>query len=178
MEGNAYNEAIFAPDLCSPDAPPLDPSQVRIFRDPHGYLRATIGDRTYLDVTITRAFPLQASDRYICILTGRLGEVGVIENLADLDEESRRITSEELDRRYYLPRIQRIKSIREEFGATYWVVETDFGERSFVGKGVRDNVHYVNSERLLIQDVDGNRYEVYDVNALDPVSRSLLFRVT
>jgi hypothetical protein len=178
MENNAYGEALAAPELCRPDAPPLDPNDVKVFVDPHGFLRATVGDRTYLDVTITRAFPLTHSDKYVCLLSGRLSEIGVIKDINLLEEQTRAIVQEQLERRYYLPRIDRIVSIREEFGATYWLVETDHGQRNFVGKGVRDNVQYVSSSRIIIQDVDGNRYEVPDINSLDSLSRSLLFRVT
>lgn len=174
---NAYHEAVTPPELCSPDAPPLDPKTVQIFYDPKGFLRATVGDRTYLDVTIVRAFPLTPGDPYIGLLSGRLSEIGIIADPSQLDEESQHTIEKELERRYFTAQIRSINAISEEFGATYWDVETDRGQRFFVAKGVRDNVTYLGRSRILIHDVDGNRYEVADLTELDPASRSMILRV-
>ena len=67
--------------------------------------------------------------------------------------------------------------MREEFGATYWTVETDRGRREFVVRHMRDNAHYLSATRLLITDVDGNRFEVPDMSKLDSESYDLLSRV-
>ena len=174
---NAYQEAVTRPEVCDPDAPPLDPKQLRIFYDPKGFLRATVGNRTYLDVTIVRAFPLSPGDPYVGLLSGRLSEIGIIADPTQLDEESHRVIKEELDRRYFTVRIARVNSISEEFGATYWDVETDRGRRSFVAKGIRDNVTYLSQSRILVHDVDGNRYEIPSLAELDPASRSMILRV-
>jgi len=165
------------PEVCDPDSPPLDPSTVRIFYDPKGFLRATVGDRTHLEVTIVRAFPLRTGDPYIGLLSGRLSEIGIIADTTKLDEESQRVIRSELERRYFTALIERVHSIREEFGATYWHVETDRGPRSFVAKGVRDNVTYLSQQRIIFGDVDGNRYEIADLSKLDPSSRAMVFRV-
>jgi len=177
MPGNAYQEAIARPEVCDPDAPPLDPRQVRIFYDPRGFLRATVGDRTYLEVTIVRAFPLSLENKYIGLLSGRLSEIGIITDPDALDEESTRVIAEELTRRYFMAHIRRVYSVREEFGASYWEVETDRGPRSFVAKHLRDNVTYLSQSRILVHDVDGNRYEIPNLTELDALSRSLILRV-
>lgn len=166
-----------APIFQDPDSPPLDPAKVRLFYDHKGFLRATIDDRTYLDVMLVRAFPLSYSDRYIGVLSGRLDELGVIEDPSKLDEESQRVIEQELSRRYFSTLISNVHSISEEFGASYWSVETNRGTRNFVAKGLRDNVAFLGDGRILIVDVDGNRYEVPDLNSLDEESRSMVLRV-
>ena len=166
-----------APIFQDPDTPPLDPSEVRIFYDPKGFLRATIKDRTYLDVSVVRAFPLSDENRYIGILSGRLDELGIITDPHQLDEESQIAIERELERRYFETHIIRVHSIIEEYGATYWSVDTDRGRRNFVAKGIRDNVTYLDDGRILINDVDGNRYEITVLNELDEQSRSMILRV-
>ncbi len=166
-----------APIFQDPDSPPLDPAKVRLFFDHKGFLRATIDDRTYLDVSLVRAFPLSYSDRYIGVLSGRLDELGVIEDPTKLDEESQRAIEQELSRRYFSTFITKVHSISEEFGASYWSVATNRGTRNFVAKGLRDNVAFLGDGRVLIVDVDGNRYEIPNLNDLDEESRSMVLRV-
>jgi uncharacterized protein DUF1854 len=165
------------PRQSDPDMPPLDPSNVHLFSDPRGFLRATVGDQTYLDVTVVRAFPQSVRDEYIGLLSGQEEEIGIIRQPDELDEESRKIVEAELEKRYFLVRIREVLDISEEFGATYWDVETDRGPRSFVAKGLRDNVTFLGNNRILIQDVDGNRYEIEDLYALDAPSRTMVLHV-
>ena len=165
------------PKQADADAPPLNPEDVRIFYDHKGFLRATVGNQTYLEVTIVRAFPLSHPDTYLGLLSGRRDEIGIIQDPTELDEESQRAIENELARRYFPTVISRVDSVREEFGATYWEVDTDRGPRRFVAKGLRDNVTYLTATRILINDVDGNRYEISDLSALDANSRALILRV-
>ena len=170
-------EVARRPDLPDPDAPPLNPAEVHIFYDPKGFLRATVGSQTHLDVSIVRSFPLSHENSYYGLLSGRLDDIGIILDPTELDEESQRVIAQEMERRYFTTLIQSVNSIREEFGATYWDVETDRGHRTFVGKHLRDNVSYLSDKRILIYDVDGNRYEIRDFNGLDETSRSMILRV-
>jgi hypothetical protein len=170
-------EVARRPELPDPDSPPLKPDDVKLFYDPHGFLRATVGVRTYLDISIVRAFPLSLENHYYGLLSGRLDEIGIIQDPSELDDESRKVIASEIERRYFSTIINRIVSIREEFGATYWEVETDRGQRSFVGKHLRDNVSFLSDVRILIQDVDHNRYEINDLSAIDEASRSMLLRI-
>jgi len=156
----------------------LDPKSVRLFCDPHNRLRAEFeGKQTFLDVQIVRTFPLTEPNRYIGILVGRIEDLGVIVEPMELDDESYKIVQAELTRRYFTTIVHRIESMREEFGATYWTVETDRGRREFVVRHMRDNAHYLSATRLLITDVDGNRFEVPDMSKLDSESYDLLSRV-
>jgi hypothetical protein len=57
--------------------------------------------------------------------------------------------------------------MKEEFGYIYWEVETDRGSRRFTTKGHHDSVMPITDTRVLVLDVDGNRFEIPDFNALD-----------
>jgi hypothetical protein len=165
------------PIFQDPDSPPLDPSNVRLFYDHKGFLRATVDNQTYLDVSIVRAFPLSYSDKYLGVLSGRLDEIGIIADPEELDEESCGVVKQELTRRYFSTHVLAVHSISEEFGATYWSIDTNRGRRNFVAKGLRDNVTYLDDGRILIHDVDSNRYEIRDLAGLDEESRSMILRV-
>src|SRR5579871_4939332 len=109
-------------DLCY-----LDPKKLRFFR--HGAtLRLTIEEeRSVLKIAVMRAFPLSHPHEYLSVRDGAHKEVGLIVNAAELDGESQRRVTEELERRYLIPVIRRVIRIIERFGTVDWEVETDRG---------------------------------------------------
>ena len=60
-----------------------------------------------------------------------------------------------------------MRSLKEEFGYSYWLVDTDAGPRRFTVQSGKNNVTVVGERRLLIVDVDGNRFFVDDYHRLD-----------
>jgi uncharacterized protein DUF1854 len=154
----------------------LDPRKLRFFR--HGAaLRLTVGEeRSYLKVTVVRAFPLSHPQRYLSVRAGDNKEVGVLVDGAELDEENRRLVAEELERRYVVPVIRRIVRIKERFGTVDWEVETNRGLCRFTTRNMREKVVQPSPGRYLLTDVDDNRYDVPDLAALDPASQGWLMR--
>lgn len=156
----------------------LDPKRCRFYRDNDEELRLDItDDLTILSVTAFCAFPLTDPEHYIGIVDGLGNEVGMLQDLRHLDHASRMEVEEELRRRYFVPKIERINSIRIEFGIVYWEVETDKGARDFVIRGIRDSVFEISPGRFLIQDVDANRFEIPDASRLDHKSQLWLERL-
>ena len=87
----------------------VDSGTLRLFREPPWRLRLTIeGDRSYLKVKVVLAAPLSYPDRYICLLDAKDEEICMIDQLQAVDEATRRIIEEELDRRYLTAIIERI----------------------------------------------------------------------
>lgn len=154
----------------------LDPKALRFFR--HGAtLRLTVdNESSYLKVSVVRAFPLSEPDRYLSVRYGENKEVGLIVDPGELDSEGRRLVVEELERRYVVPVIRRVRSIKERFGTVDWEVETDRGLCRFTTRNVRENMAQPSPGRYLITDVEGNRYDVRDLSALDAASQSWLMR--
>ena len=149
----------------------VEVKSVRLFRDPPWTLRLTIeGDRSYTRVKIVRAAPLTHPDKYISLLDVKDEEVCMIPALSDLDDGMQKIVTEELDRRYLTSTIHKVNSVRNEFGTSYWEVTTNRGEREFVVQNVSENAQWLGDHRLLLLDVDGNRFEIVDLNALDKKS--------
>jgi hypothetical protein len=157
-----------------PPAPP-DAASLRLFYHPAGTPRLTIvGERTYLEVKLYLAWPLSDPARYVSLQDARGEEIAMVETLDQLDAASRAVAEEELRRRYLTASIRRIYSIRTEFGVTYWHVDTHRGERDFVVQSVSESCGWLSDRHLLITDVDGNRFEIEDLEALDPRSRAWL----
>ena len=156
----------------------LDPKHIQLSREPKQALQLTIQDeRSYSKIRIVRAFPLAHPDRYVAFLDEKDEEIGMVKNPRELDPQSRKIVEEELDKRYLASIIENIRSKRAEFGTTYWDVDTDRGRREFVIQGVQENVIWLGERRLLLVDVDGNRFEIPDYLSLDKKSVALLEEV-
>ena len=153
----------------------VDAGKIRLFKEPEWILRMTIeGDRSYTRVKVVRAAPLTEPDRYFCILDIKEEAICIVTELTDLSEESRPLIHEELEGRYLTAEVQKIIALQNEYGVTYWTVETDRGQREFVAKSVAENAQWLSETRLMIFDVDGNRFEVPDMEALDRKSQALL----
>jgi Domain of unknown function (DUF1854) len=154
----------------------LDPSKLRFIA--HGpILRLTIeDDRSILRVGIVRAFPLSEPSRYLSVRDGQGKEVGLIVQPADLRPEDRALVEHDLVRRYLVPAVTRVVSARERFGTVEWTMETDRGVVRFTTRNLRENVQRPSQGRIILNDVDGNRYDIRDVDRLSGPSQDLLFR--
>lgn len=154
----------------------IDPKQTRIFRQ-KGVVRLTIvNDRSWIKVSVARAFPLSNPDHYLGFLDGAGKDIGLLHDPALLDPDSRRIVDEELEKRYFVPIVERVITVKEEFGTIYWSVETDRGEKEVIVRNLRDNLQDLGSSRVIITDVDGNRFEFSDITKLDSKSQGILLR--
>lgn len=158
-----------------PPTPPIDPAEVRLFYSPPGTPRMTVGnDRSYHTIKLFQAWPLSNPGKHLCFQDGRGEEILTVPKMEDLPAESRPVAEEELRRRYLTARVEVILSVRTEFGVTYWNVRTDRGERDFVVQSVSESCAWLSDSHILITDVDGNRFEILDINALDTMSRAQL----
>jgi len=156
----------------------LDPASVRLFRNEAGVPQMEVaGEFTCLRVQVKCSFPLSKPHEYVSFRDGANREVGLIENLKDLDHDTRRIVEEEIERRYFLPEITAIYSINGHFGSYEWDVETDRGRRSFHVRGRSENIVKSLPNRVLITDVLGNRYKVSDYTKLDRASYAQIYKV-
>lgn len=154
----------------------LNPSTLRFFKHGSTLRLVIMQEQSCLHVTIVRLFPLSEPNRYLSIRHSDNTEVGVLLDHEELDAESRRLVEEELERRYLIPVVQRILGVKERFGTVDWQVETDRGRCTYTMRNIRENVDQLSTVRYLFTDIEGNRYDIRDVNALDAASRAYLFR--
>ncbi len=158
----------------------LDPQAVRLFRThpADATVRATIdGDRSWRDVRIARAFPLSEPDRYIGLRDGDDKDIGIFETLHGLDSESRLVVDEELERRYFTPQITKVYGVAEEFGVVTWDVDTTKGRRRFLVRNLKDSTFTLGTSRVMMTDVDSNRYEIPDAYTLGPQAVLILSKI-
>ena len=130
------------------------------------------------NLKVLLAFPLSKPHEYVVLLDGEGKEVGLIRCLSDLPRDSRRCLEEELDRKYYTPVIRKVRHVKTEGGLSRWEVETDRGPRDFLLRGSRENVIDLEDGRMIISDIDNNRYEIPDISKLDAKSYERLVRLS
>jgi hypothetical protein len=161
-----------------PDYEHLEPGKIRLSRSRRGWPVLEVeDDRCYLDIRVVRAFPLTYPEGYYGFLNAKDKVIGIIPDPSGLDPGSREIAERELTRRYFTPIITSFVRMREEHGVVYGDIETNLGPRQFVVKGIRDSILDLGDGKVLINDVEGNRYMVKNWRDLDNRSRRLLERV-
>lgn len=156
----------------------MDPKELKLFYWPKDRLRLTVGDeKSYHTVKPTWAAPLSRPNRYLALMDGKGNEIVTINDPAELPTGSWEAVEAELRRRYLTSNIKSISQARVEFGATYWHAETDRGERDFVTQSLQENAQWLSAVHLLLIDVDGNRFEIPDVTAMDAKSQELIHSI-
>ena len=150
----------------------MDPKSLKLFYEPKDRLRLTVGDeKSYHTVKPAWAAPLSRPGQYLAFLDGKGKEIVTLADPSVLPPESLAAAQEELRRRYLTATVRVIAHAKQEFGATYWSVQTDRGDRDFVTQNLQENAVWLSPTHLLLLDVDGNRFEITDVSALDDGSR-------
>lgn len=134
------------------------------------------GKEFFERVIVLRSFPVTAPDEFLSVREpdtrkkGRGAEIGMIRRLGEFDEETVRLINDELDLRYFTPVIQKITSVKEKFGYSYWEAETTAGKVSFVLNNPFSNIRVLEDKRIYISDMDGNSFMIPDPSALDRAS--------
>lgn len=153
----------------------MNSQTLKLKRDTDGTLVLILDGRDPVSsVRVVCAAPLSYPDHYIIFLDEKGRELCTVGGLSDLSPSVRQLVEEELDSYYLGHTIQCINELESEFGIAYWDVETPRGQRDFVVKDLQSSITWLSPTRLLIMDVDGNRFEIPDLLNLDPRSQNLL----
>ena len=159
----------------------LTPQNARFVTSKGGMISLTLeheeGEPEFFErVVVMRSFPITAPDEFLSVREpdtrkkGRGAEIGMIRRLSDFDEATRAIINAELELRYFTPVIQKILSVKEKFGYSYWEAETTAGKVSFVLNNPFSNIRVLEDQRIYISDMDGNSFVIPDPTALDHAS--------
>ena len=158
--------------------PVSDPTTLYLFQNPPGTLRLTVADSySYPVVRLYQAAPLSQPRKFLVLQDGKGDEIALIAQLSDLTPDAQSIAEEELQRRYLTARIEAVTNVKTEFGATYWNVVTNKGERDFVVQSLSESCVWLSDQHILLIDVDGNRFEIPDRRQLDAQSEAHLASV-
>ena len=153
----------------------LEAGKIGLKRNSDGYLTISApGGKTLKKVRVVLGRPLFEPGSFASVLSEKGKEVAMIRDLSRLSKENRRILDRSENEYYLTSRILKVYSLSHQFGAACWDVETDKGRREFVTRGVSEHIRWLDEDRMLIADVDGNRFEIPDLSAMDSKSQSLI----
>ena len=134
--------------------------------DEEGNLKTEKYERVWLH----RSFPFNMPEEYISVQNKDQEELALIKSLSDLPEEAATLVREELERKYYTPKLKKIITLKETRGFSFWQVITDAGELSFTLQDTSKSIARISEDRAFIFDICGNRYEIESLKALDKKS--------
>lgn len=148
----------------------LDKENATFSRTKGGFVCLEYDGKTWERIQVIRLFPFTDPNRFISIRTveERSKEIGVIADLKDVDKDTRAMLEEQLNLHYFTPLIQKIIDIKDEYGYAYFHVLTDRGECRFAINMGANAVVRLTDSRLLITDLDENRFEIRNVFDLTP----------
>ncbi len=154
----------------------LTRENARFARTGGGFISLNYNGKEYSRVGVYLTFPLTEPEEYISIREAdeKAKEIGLIEKLSDLEKEQQEMIREQIRLRYFMPVITKVLDVKDEYGYAYWNVQTDFGVCRFTTRMSGDAVVFLGDSRLMITDIDGNRYEIPDFYRLSVTERKKL----
>lgn len=164
----------------------INPKEARFNITTSHILTLDLNGVHYPCVQLHRSFPFTNPDKYIAVRddddsdkdkvreigNDKKKEVGMIRDLNEFDDVTRNILERYLELRYFAPVIKKLVSVKEEFGYRYWVVDTDKGRCKFTTTLNRNSIiNLSSSDRVMIYDVDGNRFQIIGFSKFDSKGR-------
>ena len=149
----------------------LDPARVKLRLDESGHLEGTIeGGEPLADLRARAAFPFTRPGEYIELRTAKDDSLGFIRRLDELDPDSRAAVAKAVQLQHFVPRVQRVLSIKDKHHLFTWHVVTDRGETTFITRGRRQNVEETSNDEYIVTDTEGSRYRIPRIPDLDAKS--------
>ena len=155
----------------------LDPAAIRLERRDDQPPTLSIAGDLFFNVKIRQAFPLSFESRYITFFDQEDEYLGIVADPEACDEDTSRIIRDEIEWRYFRPRIERVLEMEGRGGTSVFSVETDRGAVKIPMRDLREGMLELSPGRILITDEHGNRYEIPDLEQLDRRSRRLIRRL-
>lgn len=157
----------------------LDCSQIKLKREKSGFLTLDYMGKTYRRINPTRLIPFYSKTTYISLSyendDKEFREVGVIKDMAELDEEQYKILDSYLEYKYFMPEITKVISIRDNMQGSIFVKSvTTSGEKTICVKDWYQNFRMLTENYLYVNDAEGNKYFCADIHKLDKKSLSVL----
>ena len=127
----------------------------------------------YLKKAVNEKFPKTHPHSHISFLDKLGHEIGLLEKLDGLEQESRSVLEEHLKKIYFVPEIEEILSVKTTGTTSRWTVVTEEGERSFQVLG-RESIDGDKAPAMQITDAEGRRYRITDYWEMDKDSRQVI----
>lgn len=105
-----------------------------------------LGGHFYPRVRIFRSYPLSRKDEFLSVRDATpqdLPEIGLISDLREFPAETQEMITLELEKRYFVPLITEVVSIKETRDRLEWDVVTTKGRRRFIVRNPFDNIRSI-----------------------------------
>lgn len=152
----------------------LNPEKLYFSRGKGGTLQGVIEGKPYDELMVYRTFPFLYTSEYISVRNSKDEELGIIRDVGELGEESAAEITQELQFRYFLPKVTHIDSVKSKSDLWLWELQTHLGPTRLVMRNLHDHIQYPGGNRILLTDMNGKRCEITDWKALDARSRKQL----
>ncbi len=142
-----------------------------------GFIHFEFEGRKYENVQLVRTFPFTAVNEFVSVRQSNEEgtEIGIIENLEkDFEGVVKEVLKEQLAVRYFTPVIKKVISVKDEGGCSYFEVDTDAGISRFVVRSNDNSFIKLTETRIIIEDLENNRFEIPDLNKLSVKERKKL----
>lgn len=135
-----------------------------------GFVSLEYKEKVYPRVNFYRTFPFTEPTKYISVRepNEKAREIAMIPDLTVLTAAQQSLVVNQLNIRYFTPVVSKIVKLKQEYGYAYFDTITNFGRCKFTTRITNSSVVSLSDIRLLLIDIDGNRFEIPDVTALSP----------
>ena len=153
----------------------LDVKEVVFYKTEGGFTGLRTGGQDYKHVILRRIMPIEHPWEYISVADQDNKEIGILRAVSALPDDQRNIVEQELDSRYYSPQVLEVVSVKDKLGYVYMEMKLRNKQgreyaKSCAIKDVSRNIRMLGENRVLIFDVDGNRYMVPELDKLSKLS--------
>ncbi len=149
-------------------------TRLNIRRLEDGRITAAHAGGAPVHVSVHRCFPWSEPGGYITLRDADGHEVGFIQDLDELDAQSRSAVEAALGEAAFVLEVQRIDSIEAEFEIRHWKTVTRQGPFSFQTK-LDEWPQPMADGSLLLRDIAGNLIRFIDPAGMDKASQKLLW---
>ncbi|MCL2016134.1 MAG: DUF1854 domain-containing protein [Defluviitaleaceae bacterium] len=155
-----------------PDIGLMDVGKAEFYVTDGGFTGLRYAGEDYPHIVLRRSLPIKEPMKYISVADHENKEIAIIKEVDQLQGEQKNIVINELDNRYYSPKVLEILSVKDKLGYVYieMRVQNKSGKeysKNCAVKDVNRNIRMLSDISLIIFDVDGNRYVVEDLARLD-----------
>ncbi len=128
-------------------------------------------------VKIVWSRPVTGRGKELSILDEKGKELETLAGLGVLEEQCAAIATEELEKRYLIPKITQVRKACAHFGNRYLEIETDRGPKTILIRDPNSNVIWFTNDRLMIRDTLGNRFEIVSLTNLSDNSQKEIDKI-
>lgn len=157
----------------------LPPRELVFSQEKSGFMTLEYNGKTYHKVNLTRLIPFVTKTQYISVSyensESEFREIGVIKDIAEMEEKQEELVNGFLQFKYYMPEITKIFSIKEnQMGYIFVKIDCTSGKKTLCVGDWYSNFKMLTKDYLYIVDSDGNKYFCPDIHKLDKKSISAI----